>query len=216
MDNDAEGSNTSPDNLLPIRNHTPRLLRQRHFRRAKLGALFSCIFEQHRMKRENNKHYFSVMDRLWTWHRIESIQRDSLVRFDLKDGKGSKSLTNAEQTNDIFFGRRSNWKKKQNERSSGRWNFIVFIFDAEIFLLRIVQREKNSKFLLNLWESNWPVKQPFGDRAFVLRTGLMELRLQGLNRLLFLLSPLVARANIMKFPFSPPGVHCSGSCCTWK
>lgn len=58
-----------------------------------------------------------------------------------------------------------------------------------------------------------PVKQPLAERALVLSTGLIAFRLQGLKRLLLRLSPLVARANIMKFPSSPPGVHCSGSCC---
>lgn len=34
--------------------------------------------------------------------------------------------------------------------------------------------------------------------------------------MLFLLSPDVARANMMKLPSSPPGVHNSGSCCADK
>jgi hypothetical protein len=48
--------------------------------------------------------------------------------------------------------------------------------------------------------------------AFAFKTGLILLRLHGENLLLFLLSPDVARANIMKLPSSPPGVHTSGSC----
>ena len=42
-----------------------------------------------------------------------------------------------------------------------------------------------------------PVKQPCSLRALALRTPLMLLRLQGENLLLFLLSPEVARANMM-------------------
>lgn len=60
---------------------------------------------------------------------------------------------------------------------------------------------------------NWPVKQPLGDLALKFSTGLILFRLHGENRLLFFLSPEVALANIMKLPSSPPGEHCSGSCC---
>lgn len=42
-----------------------------------------------------------------------------------------------------------------------------------------------------------PVKQPFTLRALVFRTAFILLRLQGENLLLFLLSPDVARANII-------------------
>lgn len=65
---------------------------------------------------------------------------------------------------------------------------------------------------IDIYINHSPAKQPFEERALVLRTGLMDSKLQGLNRLLFRLSPLVARANIIKFPSSPPGEHSSGSC----
>lgn len=61
-----------------------------------------------------------------------------------------------------------------------------------------------------------PAKHPLEERALAFKTGFMETRLQGLNRLLFRLSPLVALANIIKFPSSPPGEHSSGSCCAKK
>lgn len=61
--------------------------------------------------------------------------------------------------------------------------------------------------------NNLPAKQPLGERALVFSTGFIAFKLHGLKRLLLRLSPLVARANIIKFPSSPPGVHCSGSCC---
>lgn len=57
-----------------------------------------------------------------------------------------------------------------------------------------------------------PVKHPLAERALKLSTGLMLFKLHGEKRLLFFLSPEVARANIIKLPSSPPGVHCSGSC----
>lgn len=44
----------------------------------------------------------------------------------------------------------------------------------------------------------------------------MDLSEQGENLLLFFLSPDVALANMMKLPSSPPGVHCSGSCCKFR
>jgi len=56
------------------------------------------------------------------------------------------------------------------------------------------------------------VKQPFMERALAFSTGSIDFSEQVLNLLLFFLSPEVARANIMKLPSSPPGVHCSGSC----
>lgn len=61
-----------------------------------------------------------------------------------------------------------------------------------------------------------PVKQPLGDRALKFNTGLILFKLHGEKWLLFFLSPEVARANMMKFPSSPPGVHISGSCCAHK
>lgn len=57
-----------------------------------------------------------------------------------------------------------------------------------------------------------PAKHPLDERALAFKTGFMETKLHGLKRLLFRLSPLVALANIMKFPSSPPGEHSSGSC----
>lgn len=57
-----------------------------------------------------------------------------------------------------------------------------------------------------------PVKHPLALRALVFRTGSIAFREHGENLLLFFLSPEVALANMMKFPSSPPGVHCSGSC----
>lgn len=60
------------------------------------------------------------------------------------------------------------------------------------------------------------MKHPFCDLALKFRTGLMLFKLHGEKRLLFFLSPEVALANIMKLPSSPPGEHCSGSCCNRK
>jgi hypothetical protein len=59
---------------------------------------------------------------------------------------------------------------------------------------------------------NSPVKHPFELRAFAFKTGSIDFNEHGENLLLLRLSPDVARANIIKFPSSPPGVHCSGSC----
>lgn len=56
------------------------------------------------------------------------------------------------------------------------------------------------------------VKHPLGLRAFEFNTGSMDFNEHAENLLLFFLSPDVARANIIKLPSSPPGVHCSGSC----
>lgn len=82
-----------------------------------------------------------------------------------------------------------------------RWQFVVLQIRIEsIFCLRIFRH-------LHL-----PVKHPLLLRAFAFRTGSIALSEQGENLLLFFLSPDVALANIMKFPSSPPGVHCSGSC----
>lgn len=71
--------------------------------------------------------------------------------------------------------------------------------------------------LFNVTQLTWlvrrvPVKHPFGERALKFSTGLMLFKLHGEKWLLFFLSPEVARANMMKFPSSPPGVHISGSC----
>lgn len=76
------------------------------------------------------------------------------------------------------------------------------------------ERITNSAEIKHLFLNNLflPVKQPFGERALKLSTGLILLILQGEKWLLFFLSPDVARANIMKFPSSPPGVQTSGSC----
>ena len=56
------------------------------------------------------------------------------------------------------------------------------------------------------------VKQPLALLAFAFNTGSIAFKEHGENLLLFLLSPDVALANMMKLPSSPPGVHCSGSC----
>jgi hypothetical protein len=56
-------------------------------------------------------------------------------------------------------------------------------------------------------KSSLPVKHPLLLRAFAFSTGSMALSEQGENLLLFRLSPDVARANMMKLPSSPPGVH---------
>lgn len=60
---------------------------------------------------------------------------------------------------------------------------------------------------------NSPVKHPLALRAFAFNTGSIALNEHDENLLLFRLSPDVALANIIKLPSSPPGVHCSGSCC---
>lgn len=52
-----------------------------------------------------------------------------------------------------------------------------------------------------------PVKHPLELRAFAFKTGSIAFSEHGENLLLFRLSPDVARANIMKLPSSPPGVH---------
>lgn len=52
-----------------------------------------------------------------------------------------------------------------------------------------------------------PVKHPLLLRAFAFKTGSIAFSEHGENLLLFLLSPDVARANIIKLPSSPPGVH---------
>lgn len=60
------------------------------------------------------------------------------------------------------------------------------------------------------------MKHPLALRAFAFSTGSMALSEHGENLLLFRLSPDVARANMIKLPSSPPGVHCSGSCWNGK
>lgn len=81
--------------------------------------------------------------------------------------------------------------------------FFIYFLDGKLFI--IIQR----CVIL-------PVKQPLALRAFAFNTGSIDFNEHGENRLLFFLSPDVALANIIKFPSSPPGVHCSGSCCKDK
>lgn len=68
----------------------------------------------------------------------------------------------------------------------------------------------------NLNEKELPVKQPLALRALAFKTGSIAFNEHGEKRLLLRLSPEVALANIIKLPSSPPGVHCSGSCCKIK
>jgi hypothetical protein len=65
---------------------------------------------------------------------------------------------------------------------------------------------KFSLFVFHIF-FNLPVKHPLELRAFAFKTGSIAFSEHGENLLLFRLSPDVARANIIKLPSSPPGVH---------
>jgi hypothetical protein len=71
----------------------------------------------------------------------------------------------------------------------------------------LIKQEEKTKMRKFFSYFGLPVKHPLELRAFEFKTGSIAFSEHGENLLLFRLSPDVARANIMKLPSSPPGVH---------